>query len=104
MSSELNKKSDRDPVQLGPMIDRLLAGFGLAQQLGGWRIVAGWPEIAGEKIARVSRAIRFSDDTLLISVPDAGWRQELSLQTDRILDKIHAVPGGRAVRRIHFVS
>ena len=91
-------------AKIGPLMDKILAGFGLLHTLGGWRIVTGWPQIVGEKIAEVSRAIRFSDDTLLVSVPDDGWRQQLSLEVDEILDKIHVLPGGKAVRKIHFIS
>ena len=99
-----NTATGKDAVKLGSLVDKLLAGFGLAHQLGGWRAVARWPEVVGEKNASVSSAIRFSDDTLLVSVPDPVWRQQLSLSVDDILEKIHALPGGRAVRRIHFVS
>ena len=99
-----NTIAGKDAVKLGSLVDKLLAGFGLAHQLGGWRAVARWPEVVGEKNASVSSAIRFSDDTLLVSVPDPVWRQQLSLSVDDILEKIHALPGGRAVRRIHFVS
>ena len=99
-----NAATGKDAVKLGSLLDKLLAGYGLAHQLGGWRAVARWPEVVGEKNAAVSRAVRFSDDTLLVSVPDAVWRQQLSLTVDDILEKIHALPGGRAVKRIHFIS
>ena len=91
-------------VRVGPLLDKVLAGMGLAHNLGGWRIVNRWPEIVGDKIAGVSQAIRFSDDTLLVSVRDASWRQQLALEVDRILKEIHTVPGGKAVKKIHFVS
>ena len=92
------------PTRLNVLIDGLLSRLGLAHQLGGWRVVNLWPEITGEKIASVSRAVRFEAGTLLVSVPDAVWRQELLYDTDRILEKIHEIPGGRAVKKIRFVS
>ena len=94
----------KQAVKVGPLLDKVLAGFGLAHNLGGWRIVHRWPEIVGDKIAGVSNAVRFSDDTLLVSVRDASWRQQLSLEVDRILKEIHSIPGGKAVKKIHFVS
>ncbi|MEW5924906.1 MAG: DUF721 domain-containing protein [Candidatus Zixiibacteriota bacterium] len=99
-----NSGLKKQPDRIGPLLDKVLAGFGLAHDLGGWRIVNRWPEIVGGKIAEVSRAVRFSDDTLLVSVRDASWRQQLALEVERILKEIHAVPGGKAVKRIHFVS
>jgi predicted nucleic acid-binding Zn ribbon protein len=94
----------KNAQKIGPVMDKILAGYGLLRTLGGWRIVNNWPEIVGDKIAEVSRAVRFSDDTLLVSVSDAGWRQQLSLDVDMILEKIQNRPGGKSVRKIRFIS
>jgi predicted nucleic acid-binding Zn ribbon protein len=91
-------------VKLGAFLDNILAGFGLSKTLAGWKIVVKWQEIVGEKNAEHSRAIRFSDDTLLVKVTDPVWRQELQLDSDRILAEIHKQPGGKVVKKIHFVS
>jgi predicted nucleic acid-binding Zn ribbon protein len=104
MAQTLKSAGYRPPAKLGSLLDRLLGELGLTHKLGGWRIAADWPEIVGEKIAGASQAIRFEDDTLLVSVPDSVWRQQLSLEVEAILEKIHAVPGGKAVKKIHFVS
>jgi hypothetical protein len=92
------------PARLGSLLDNILGKFGLAYTLGGWKIAARWPEIVGDRIAHASSAIRYENDTLLVSVPDPVWRQQLSLEVDAILEKIHSIPGGRAVKKIHFVS
>ncbi|SYZ74578.1 hypothetical protein TRIP_C90206 [Candidatus Zixiibacteriota bacterium] len=97
-------KQRQTATPLGSLLDRILAGMGLSHNLGGWRAVVQWPDIVGERLAKISRAIRFADDTLLVSVPDAVWRQQLAMEVDAILEKIHARPGGKAVRKIHFVS
>jgi len=92
------------PVRVGSLLDGILSRYGLSYALGGWKIVVDWPEIVGERIAAKARAVRYEDDTLLVSVPDAAWRQELLMDTDRILQKIHEIPGGKAVKKIRFVS
>ncbi len=89
---------------MGTLLDQILTGLGLSHNLGGWKAVVQWPDIVGERMAKISRAIRFEDDTLLVSVPDSVWRQQLALEVEAILEKIHARPGGKAVRKIHFVS
>jgi predicted nucleic acid-binding Zn ribbon protein len=92
------------PKRLGNVIDGLLSRMGLASTLAGWRIVNAWPDIVGEKVAAVTKPIRYEDNTLLVSVPDAGWRQELHLQIDMILEKIHEIPGGKVVKKIRFTA
>ena len=90
--------------RLGNLIDSLLSKMGLSHKLGGWRVAAYWDEIVGEQIAAASHALKFDNETLLVSVPDAVWRQQLSLEVDTLLEKIHSYPGGKAVRKIHFVA
>jgi len=97
-------KKGRPAVKLGSFLDKVLAGMGLNHQIGGWRAVNHWPEIVGEKMAEHSKAIRFSDGTLIVSVKDSVWRQEMSLESEKILKEIHNLPGGKAVKRIQFVS
>jgi len=94
----------KPPARVGTLVDELLAGYGLSYKLGGWRVVVAWPEIVGPRLAAVSRAVRYADETLVVSVPDAVWRHRLSLETDIVLEKIREIPGGRAVKRIHFIS
>jgi predicted nucleic acid-binding Zn ribbon protein len=104
MNVTASKKDKKSVSHLGSLLDQILSQFGLSYKLGGWRVVMNWPNIVGDKIASVSRALRYENDTLLVSVPDSVWRQQLSLEVDIILEKIHALPGGKAVKRIHFVS
>lgn len=91
-------------ARLGSFMDNILSSFGLATTLAGWKIVIKWPEIVGEQNAQHSRAVRFSEGTLLVSVPDPVWRQELSLGAGQLLTEIHKQPGGRVIKKIQFVS
>jgi predicted nucleic acid-binding Zn ribbon protein len=92
------------PAQIGNLLETILSNYGLTRTLGGWKVVVNWPEIVGGNIARVSHAVRFENDTLLVSVPDSVWRQQLSMEQEMILSKIHEYPGGKAVKKIHFVA
>jgi len=92
------------PAKIGSLIDKVMGDLGLASTLAGWNVLKKWPEIVGETIARVTRPVRYEDHIILISVPDAVWRQQLSLQVELILKKIHEIPGGSAVRKIRFIA
>lgn len=104
MKTDKNIHSRKSVPRLGPLLNGLLSRMGLGYTIDGWKIVIEWPQIVGDKIAEVSKAIRYENDTLLVSVPDAAWRQELLLDVDRILAKIHELPAGRSVKKIHFIS
>jgi hypothetical protein len=95
----------RGSVRVGSLVDKVLSDMGLSKTLAGWKIVVAWPEIVGDHLARYSSAVRYEDGVLLVSVPDAARRQELSLQVDKmILEKIHDTPGGKVIKRIRFTS
>ncbi|MCX6826635.1 MAG: DUF721 domain-containing protein [candidate division Zixibacteria bacterium] len=104
MANTIKLTGKQSSTKLSNLLDKILANSGISYNLGGWRVVVNWPEIVGNKIGQASKAIRFENETLLISVPDSIWRQQLSLETDAILEKIHSTPGGKAVKKIHFVS
>jgi len=103
---DINRKTSGrgSPARVGPLLDRILSGYGLAHELNGWRIVVNWARLTGAKIASVSKAVRFRDEVLVVSVPDASWRQQLSLEVEAILRKIHSFEGGEVVKRIHFTA
>ncbi len=102
MTSERNRASGQ-PRPIAGVINNLMASLGLSKRFYGWSIVAKWPQIVGDQIARRAQAVSFEDGVLTIAVPSDAWRQELQLQSEAILREIHAVPGGRSVKRLHLV-
>ena len=63
-----------------------------------------WPEVVGETIARISKAVRFEEGILFVSVPDSAWRQELAMQTESTLGKIQSMPHGHVVKKIRLIG
>ncbi len=103
MSSKHNS-SRNSPRQIGGLIEEILASYGLSKRYYGWQIVSDWPNIVGENLARVSKAEKFDDGMLIVSVESDSWRQELSLQKDAILTNIHDRRNGNIVKQIQFVK
>ena len=98
------EKSRRpQPKPLGGALHNAVKSLGISRNYG-WLVVTKWPNIVGEQIARRSRAFRYDDGRLFIAVPDAPWRQELALQTDHLLKKIHTLPFGHVVKELRFVQ
>ena len=103
MKSRKSSKIGRSqPLKLSPVIDSVIGNLGLKKRYSGWQIVNQWPQIVGEEIASAAKAQRFEDGILFVKVKNAAWRQELSMQTDSLLDAIHQTPYGKFVKQIRL--
>ena len=96
------KMAPSRPVTIAPVIDNVIANLGLKKRYSGWQIVGLWPEIVGTKIANAAKAERFEDGILFVKVKDAAWRQELSMQTDHLMEEIQKSPYGKFVKQIRL--
>ncbi len=94
------EKSHNQPSRLGDLIENLVKSSGQSSQFYGWRVVSRWPDLVGPEIARISKAVRFSEGILTVVVEKDVWRQELEMQLEEILARIWQQPGGNAVRKI----
>lgn len=101
--SDSVSRAGSKPQSIGTLVDQIISRFGLASDYYGWRIVSQWPEIVGEHYARRSRAFRFDSGTVYVAVPDASWRQMMSMDTPKILEIIHRLPYGSAVKQLRLV-
>ena len=85
------------------IIERTLRSLGHATVFGGWLAVSQWPQIVGPDIAKIARAVRFSEGTLFVAVPDPSWRHELGFRREEILARIRRRPFGNAIREIRLI-
>ncbi len=81
---------------------RVMAGFGYRKDFLGWRVVSSWEEIVGERIAKMSTATRYEDQSLYVKVANPLLRQNLSMEVDLLLDEIRKFVGTGIVKKIHF--
>ena len=100
---EPTNRNRKSPAPIAGIVDGIIASLGLTRRYHGWMMVSRWPEIVGEYYARRSRAIRFADGVLYVAVEDASWRQQMALDTEKILKIIHAYPNGRVVSSLRLV-
>ncbi|MEW5994400.1 MAG: DUF721 domain-containing protein [Candidatus Zixiibacteriota bacterium] len=98
------KARGKAPKPIAGAIENAVKSLGISKSYHGWLVVTQWPEIVGERIAGRTRAFRFDDGTLYVAAPDAAWRQELAMQTDELMQKIHSYPYGRVVKQLRFVQ
>lgn len=88
---------------LGELLPALLRELGLESGVHGWRAVAEWPEVVGERLSRRSRALRWCEGTLWVEVDGSVWMYELSLLKRALREKLNAHLGGEQVKDLHFV-
>jgi len=91
------------PAPVAGIVDRIIGSLGLTRKYYGWLMVSRWPEIVGEYYARKSRAFRFDDGVLYVAVEDPSWRQQMAMDTEKILRIINSYPHGQVVTGLRLV-
>ena len=96
------KGKKHQPVPIRSAIEELVAALGIDGTLRRYRVLAGWAEIVGEQIARVTEPQRIDNGVLFVSVKTAPWRAELTLKRLEIIHKLNAAAGADVIRDIRF--
>jgi Dna[CI] antecedent DciA-like protein len=64
-------------------------------------VILAWPLVCGKEVAARTQAINFSDGTLIVEVPDAAWRSQLSAFIPRYTGAFNDLLGS-VVKQIRF--
>jgi predicted nucleic acid-binding Zn ribbon protein len=96
------KGKKHQPVHIGAAIAELVASLGIDETLRRHALLAGWAEVVGGQIARVTEPQRIENGVLFVHVKTAPWRSELSLKRMDILKKLNEAAGANIVRDIRF--
>lgn len=84
-------------------IDRVLQRYNLGEEYQRQRVLFLWEKAVGCQTAKVSRAERFSQGTLWVSVASSTIAQELSFLEARYIERINNLLGEEALLKICFV-
>lgn len=98
-----NTSGQRTPKPIAGALDSLIGSLGLTDNYSGWMVVTQWPQMFAGAIAHRAHAFKYESGTLYVAVEDAGWRQNLSMESEAILQKIHSYPFGRVVKHLRLV-
>lgn len=82
------KAKGEAPQKLGDILDEVLSEKGYYGVCREWTVVRKWPDIAGEKFARVTECKKVEDGVLYVKVASAPWRQEAAYEKNRLLERI----------------
>jgi predicted nucleic acid-binding Zn ribbon protein len=86
----------------GEVLARLLQSTGLQRRLGERRLLDGWIDVVGERVARFSRPVDLQDGVLTLEADNAVWRQELTLLLPLIARRYNELYGEGSVREIRW--
>lgn len=87
---------------LAAILPGLMQQLGLADAAAGWRAVTEWPEVAGLRIARHTRAVAFRDGTLNVEVEGSAWMHELGFLRRELVRNLNRHLGADVVRDVRF--
>lgn len=81
----------------------MLRRLGLEDVLEERRVLEKWPEVVGSEIARHTRAVKFEQGILTVSVDNMGWTTQLTYMKPQLLKAMSRSANRVAVKDIRFV-
>lgn len=88
---------------IAAILPEVLKQLRLDDAAAGWRAVAEWPALAGERIAKRTRAVGFRDGVLTIEVEGSAWMHELGYLRRELVRRANQCVGVNVVRDVRFV-
>ena len=88
---------------LAAILPGVLRDLRLDEAAAGWRAVADWPALAGERIAKRTRAVAFRDGVMTIEVEGSAWMHELGFLKRELVRRANQRAGANVVRDVRFV-
>jgi predicted nucleic acid-binding Zn ribbon protein len=89
---------------IAAILPGVLRDLRLEDAAAGWRAVAEWPALAGERIAKRTRAVAFRDGVMTIEVEGSAWMHELGFLRRELVRRANQRVGANVVREVRFVS
>ncbi len=87
---------------IGSIIGSVVDKMELSKKLRVSNIFNHWEDIVGKQIAKKSKPERLLRKTLYVSVTTSTWANELSLMSEKLIEKINSFTGEDTVETIRF--
>ena len=87
---------------IGSIIGSVVDKMELSKKLKISNIFNHWGEIVGPEIAKKSKPRKLVRKTLYVSVTTSTWANELSLMSEKLIEKINFFTGEDVVKTIRF--
>ena len=87
---------------IGSIIGDVIKKSNMEHGLNISKIFNHWEEIVSTEIYKKTKPERLTGSTLYVSVSTSIWANELSLMSDKIIEKINSFVGEEVVKSIRF--
>ena len=88
----------------GELLGQLLKRYKLEAGLRRGRVLALWPEVAGEMLARLTEPLRLERGELLVRVESAALAHQLTYQREEFVRRYANRLGEGTVRNVRFIA
>ena len=95
--------SSGNPVRVGTVLTGLLEKHGVRRQVERMSVLALWPDIVGEQLAKVTHARGVDEATLFVEVRSSAWLMELNMMKGEFLQRVNERIEDVPLERIVFV-
>ncbi|MFC4554800.1 DUF721 domain-containing protein [Georgenia faecalis] len=92
--------SRRDPAQLGPLVDKLLAERGWVQPVSVGGVVGRWREIVGDDVADHCVVETFDASELVVRADSTAWATQIRLLLPQLERRLAEEVGEETVTKI----
>jgi len=95
------KRKKAEPIT--PVVMRFLAQNSLLTPLNEYRLVAAWPEVAGERIASLTRDIYIRSGVLNVKLKSPALRSDLMMRREDFVKALNSKVGADVITDLVFI-
>ena len=87
---------------VGAVLDKAIQDLGLGEAVAKGAAMVLWPEVVGEAVARVTHPQTVRGRTLVVTVVDSAWLQQLRYLEETMLEGLNAALGRQVIEGIYL--
>jgi hypothetical protein len=96
------ERKRRDARPIGQLAEEFVARIDPHGRRHEGRVMAAWPSVAGEEVARHTLGFAMTDGELVVMVDSPTWANELSLMSEDYKRRLNEAVGEELVRAVRF--
>ncbi len=89
-------------TSLGAVLDKTVQDLGLGEVVEKGAAIVLWPEVVGEAVSRVTHPQTVRGRTLVVTVADSAWLQQLRYLEETMVERLNAAVGRTVIEGIYL--